>query len=122
MDILLSFFLLAIFASQLSGAFLLDFAQRGVALLLLHESASNPSASVDSVVKTINKLYPSDGLDQRIALSRADGYWPYIKEGREPPKKFVYGEFDISLLKQSLERACGLLHQDDKTIVFCGKT
>jgi hypothetical protein len=84
-------------------------------------SSKGSGVSVDNVVQGIYKLFPPEGLEQRIALSRKDGYWPYISKGEEPPKEFVYGEFDIYLLEQSLERARDLLQKNDEDIIFFGK-
>eukprot|EP00536_Pseudo-nitzschia_multiseries_P004072 jgi/Psemu1/237266/estExt_Genewise1.C_660022 len=67
----------------------------------------------------MDALFPRQGLDERIALSRKDGYWPFIKAGEDPPQEFVYGEFEFLLLEKSLERACELLEKDDEDIVFC---
>jgi hypothetical protein len=66
---------------------------------------SPPSVSPDDVVIALEALYPSSGLDERIALSRKDGYWPYIQKGEDPPQEFVYGEFDVGFFAHVLERA-----------------
>lgn len=79
----------------------------------------------DSVVRCIDELYPPQGLDQRIALSRKDGYWPFISAGEDPPQELVYGEFDVALLEQALQRSLELLlgrennNKNDDEIVFC---
>jgi len=107
---------------QLAGAFILATKDRPSNYVLQEtttSSESKGSVPVDSVVKAIYKLFPPEGLEQRIALSRKDGYWSYISSGQEPPKRFVYGEFDITLLEKSLERSCELLQKDNENIVFC---
>jgi hypothetical protein len=71
--------------------------------------SATPTVDFDSVVRCIDELYPPKGLDQRIALSRKDGYWPFISAGEDPPQELVYGEFDVSLLEQSLQRSLELL-------------
>lgn len=78
-----------------------------------------PDGHVEAIVDAIHEMFPPEGLDQRIALSRKDGYWPFIRNGEDPPQEFVYGEFDIVFLKQSLEKARELLGKDDEDIVFC---
>jgi hypothetical protein len=77
-----------------------------------------------SVLEAIDQAFPPQGLDQRTALSRKDGYWPYIEIGDEPPQELVYGEFDVPCFARILDRACELLqlqehsnNKDDK--VFC---
>mmetsp|Transcript_9678 Transcript_9678/g.24126 ORF Transcript_9678/g.24126 Transcript_9678/m.24126 type:complete len:355 (+) Transcript_9678:186-1250(+) len=74
---------------------------------------------VDSVVECIDELYPPQGLDQRIALSRKDGYWPFISTGEDPPQELVYGEFDVAFLDESLQKACQLIDTPESQIVFC---
>ena len=74
----------------------------------------NPYASPDTVsaagrpygevLKGIHALFPPQLLEQRNALSRAEGYWPYIQSGKQPPpKQFTYGEFDFYFLAQLLD-------------------
>jgi hypothetical protein len=70
----------------------------------------------DSVVRCIDALYPPQGLDQRIALSRKDGYWPFISAGEDPPQELVYGEFDVALLEQALQRSLEILGREPKNI------
>eukprot|EP00531_Pseudo-nitzschia_arenysensis_P012591 CAMPEP_0116147060 /NCGR_PEP_ID=MMETSP0329-20121206/17544_1 /TAXON_ID=697910 /ORGANISM="Pseudo-nitzschia arenysensis, Strain B593" /LENGTH=390 /DNA_ID=CAMNT_0003642945 /DNA_START=110 /DNA_END=1282 /DNA_ORIENTATION=+ len=98
---------------------------------LLAESATTTTTTttttaatntIDSVVERIDELYPPQGLDQRIALSRKDGYWPFISTGEDPPQQYVYGEFDIGFLNDSLMKACDFLLEDvpsNNEIVFC---
>jgi hypothetical protein len=92
--------------------------QQGTTSSRLYE-ISQSAAVVDSVVECIDELFPPQGLDERIALSRKDGYWPFIAAGEDPPQELVYGEFDVSFLEQSLERARELVDKDDEDIVFC---
>jgi hypothetical protein len=37
---------------------------------------------------------------RRNALSRTDGYWPYIQKGEDLPQQFTYGEFDFTFFAQ----------------------
>lgn len=41
----------------------------------------------------------------RNAASRADGYWTFISEGKEPPPDFTYGEFDLEFFAYLLDRS-----------------
>ena len=87
----------------------------------LGETTTEAASSVDTVVECIDELYPPQGLDQRIALSRKDGYWPFISTGEDPPQELVYGEFDVGLLDESLQKARQMLPSDkkDEEIIFC---
>jgi hypothetical protein len=66
------------------------------------------------VLTALEVLYPTSGLDQRIALSRKDGYWPFIQRGVDPPKEYVYGEFDIPFFAQVLQYV-GMKYQNTHT-------
>jgi SAM-dependent methyltransferase len=66
---------------------------------------STAANDVDQIIDALEALYPTAGLDQRIALSRKDGYWPFIQKGEDPPQEFVYGEFDLTFFSQVLEQA-----------------
>jgi len=87
----------------------------------LHDRVSAPEESIQQVVDAIEDLYPSAALDQRIALSRKDGYWPFIRKGEDPPQEFVYGEFDLEFFTQVVERATSYCAEEDgwKDKVFC---
>lgn len=75
----------------------------------------NPEANFDrqslsgvrygSVFDSLSVLYPPTDLEKRNAVSRSDGYWPYINSGEEPPKQFTYGEFDLYFFAELLDRA-----------------
>ncbi|KAL3930499.1 MAG: hypothetical protein SGBAC_011737, partial [Bacillariaceae sp.] len=69
-----------------------------------------------AILESIDEVFPPNLLDQRIALSRKDGYWPFISEGEDPPQEFVYGEFDVGFFCTALERA-RQLHPNPQT--FC---
>ena len=56
---------------------------------------NNNSYNNGLLLDAIEELFPSQQLQERIALSRKDGYWPYISTGQEPPSELVYGEYDI---------------------------
>ncbi|CAJ1967773.1 unnamed protein product [Cylindrotheca closterium] len=87
--------------------------------LSLLSSFQQPSHS--AVLESIDEVFPPNLLDQRIALSRKDGYWPFISEGEDPPQEFVYGEFDIEFFCNVLERARQLHpnQADDSPLTFC---
>jgi hypothetical protein len=72
---------------------------------LLENPISKSGVSNQQVVDGIDLILPPEGLDQRVALSRKDGYWPYITKGDEPPQEFVYGEFDTMFFAHMLDRA-----------------
>lgn len=64
----------------------------------------------------LSKLFPPAELDQRNALSRKDGYWPFINEGKDPPECFTYGEFDFYFFAELMDKAhayCKESHDDD---------
>jgi hypothetical protein len=73
---------------------------------------SKSGVSHQQVVDGIDLILPPEGLDQRVALSRKDGYWPYITKGDEPPQAFVYGEFDAMFFAHVLDRAHELYFQN----------
>jgi len=58
-----------------------------------------------SVLLGLKDLYPPQDLSKRNAISRSDGYWSYIKDGKEAPKHFTYGEFDFLFFCELLDRA-----------------
>ena len=66
------------------------------------------------MLEAMEDLYPSDGLDQRIATSRRDGYWPFIRDGYDPPSEFVYGEFDMTFFFQVVEKAMEVIRNSDE--------
>ncbi len=81
------------------------------------------SSSIPQVLEAIDQLFPPQKLDERIALSRKDGYWPFISSGDEPPQEFVYGEFNTAFFAQILQRAGEILAADNDSSfqnwVFC---
>ena len=58
-----------------------------------------------SVFDGLYILYPQNELERRNAVSRSDGYWPFINNGQEPPKQYTYGEFDLYFFAELLDRA-----------------
>ncbi|CAB9524886.1 Histone methylation protein DOT1 [Seminavis robusta] len=82
----------------------------------------HPAVSFDQVMEGLDLLYPPQDLEQRNAASRADGYWAYIKEGKDVPLETTYGEFDIEFFRRILERMMELYDNTDSTddkLVFC---
>jgi hypothetical protein len=79
---------------------------------------SSAATRYQPIIEAIDELFPPKGLDQRIALSRKDGYWPFISSGDEPPQEFVYGEFDVDFFSQVVDRAIELYGKDEAK-VFC---
>uniref|UniRef100_A0A7S2YAQ3 Histone-lysine N-methyltransferase, H3 lysine-79 specific n=1 Tax=Entomoneis paludosa TaxID=265537 RepID=A0A7S2YAQ3_9STRA len=70
-----------------------------------------PYASVQSALE---RLYPPTELDKRTALSRTDGYWPYLSKGKNPPQELTYGEFDFYFFAGLLDRAHELYLEDPR--------
>ena len=72
----------------------------------VHPDTTSPISGVrySQVLDGLHRLYPPSELETRNALSRKDGYWPYIREGKEPPNSFTYGEFDFYFFAQLLDR------------------
>jgi hypothetical protein len=72
-----------------------------------HDRLVSSSAGVDlaGVDRLLDELYPPSLLAGRNALSRTDGYWSYVRQGKEPPAALTYGEFDLHALAQLLETA-----------------
>jgi hypothetical protein len=77
------------------------------------DEQSRSSVRYGSVLDSLHILYPPTDLEKRNAVSRSDGYWPYINKGKDPPKQFTYGEFDVFFFAQLLDRA--LDHYDVKS-------
>jgi SAM-dependent methyltransferase len=78
-----------------------------------------------AVLAGLDRLFPPKALDQRNALSRSDGYWPYISKGEDPPQHLTYGEFDFYFFAQLLDQARSFydtssLGWDDKVFVDIG--
>lgn len=67
--------------------------------------ASLSGVRYSAVLSGLNKLFPPEGLDRRNALSRTDGYWPYIQKGEDPPQELTYGEFDLYFFAEILDLA-----------------
>jgi hypothetical protein len=84
-----------------------------------------PKKPVNELLDAIDTLFPPQGLPERMALSRKDGYWPFIQSGEEPPQEFVYGEFDVTFFCSVLDRARELLSAQnsdrdlDEEAIFC---
>lgn len=76
-------------------------------------SSLAPHTSVNDVLRGLHALYPPTSLDARNAASRADGYWRYVNENREPPKHLTYGEFDLTFFARLLDEARDLFESDD---------
>lgn len=95
--------------------------------------AENPDADFDkqslsgvrygSVFDSLYALYPPTDLEKRNAVSRSDGYWPFINSGQEPPKQFTYGEYDLYFFGELLDRALDYYneYQEIKSPTWDGK-
>ena len=69
------------------------------------ETRSISGVRFASVLSGMDKIFSPQDLDRRNALSRTDGYWPYIQKGEDPPQQFTYGEFDFYFFAELLDRA-----------------
>jgi len=58
-----------------------------------------------SVLQGLDILYPPTDLSSRNAVSRTDGYWPFVKDGNEPPQDLTYGEWDLPFFAQLVDRS-----------------
>jgi SAM-dependent methyltransferase len=75
------------------------------------EEAAQPieitvTTSQQAVFEALDFLYDSSLLEERNALSRTDGYWPYVESNRDPPREYTYGEFDLSFFAHLLTIYC----------------
>jgi SAM-dependent methyltransferase len=68
-------------------------------------ATSRSGVVLGQVLSGLNRLFSPSDLERRNALSRSDGYWPFIKDGDEPPLELTYGEFDFYFFSQLLDRA-----------------
>lgn len=83
---------------------------------------NNPTADPDqqsrsgvrygSVLDSLHVLYPPIDLEKRNALSRSDGFWPFINMGKDPPKHLTYGEYDLLFFAQLMDRALDHYNED----------
>ena len=72
--------------------------------------ANNTATSVSGVryshvLSGLEAIFPPTELDRRTALSRTDGYFPFLREGKDPPQEFTYGEFDFYFFASLLDAA-----------------
>lgn len=72
--------------------------------------------SYNDVLAGLHRLYPPSDLEKRNALSRTDGYWPYIQKGEDPPIELTYGEFDFYFFAQLIDKSRMLLQQRDPSL------
>lgn len=78
---------------------------------------SKSGVSYARVQSGLNVLYPPSELESRMASSRQDGYWPFLKKAKDPPPEFTYGEFDFGFFAKLLDMAHDLvLHNDPDAI------
>lgn len=80
---------------------------------------------ISKVEAGLDILYPPTDLEKRNAISRTDGYWSYVNQGKQPPKELAYGEFEIPFFAELLDRAAGYYHEwngSDHNSGWSGKT
>jgi hypothetical protein len=68
-------------------------------------TVSSSGVVLGEVHDQLEQYYPTAQWQQRNAVSRTDGYWPYLQQGRDPPAANTYGEFDFYSFAQLLEVA-----------------
>jgi hypothetical protein len=68
-------------------------------------TVSSSGVVLGEVHDRLEQYYPTAQWQQRNAVSRTDGYWPYVQQGRDPPAANTYGEFDFYSFAQLLEVA-----------------
>ena len=76
---------------------------------------STSGVPYSTVLDALHEVLPPDELESRNAVSRSDGYWRYIQEGKEPPLELTYGEFDFAFFAELLD---GVADDDDG--LLCG--
>lgn len=81
---------------------------------------SSPSSilSYNQVKDIIEYHYPTKLIEERNAMSRTDGYWPFIQKGISiPPKQYTYGEYDFDFFTTILNEIPSLLsnHNSNNT-------
>ena len=85
--------------------------------------ASGPRASGSSdaaAAALLDTLYPPEELELRNALSRKDGYWPFVSKKEKPPIALAYGEFPLPFFSAVLDRACAAARCSDRAnATFC---
>ena len=95
------------------------------ALAVDSTTTSAAGVSYKSVLDRLHQLFPPSDLEKRNALSRTDGYWPFIQQGEDPPSHLTYGEFDFYFFAQLLDKAMEQLQRPPKQqpkqqdVVFC---
>lgn len=65
---------------------------------------SRAGVRYSEVLSGLNALFPPEDLEKRNAASRTDGYWSFIREGKDPPKQLTYGEFDFYFFADLLDK------------------
>ena len=76
----------------------------------------------EDVLQGLYRLYPPSDYADRNAVSRAGGYWPFIKEGEEPPLELTYGEFDLPFFAEILDAAHRFSNKENVGATWAGKT
>lgn len=84
---------------------------------------SRSGVRYSEVVTGLNILFPPQDLEKRNAMSRTDGYWPFINTGKDPPKQFTYGEFDFFFFADLLDQAIDYFNEyhDENITSWDGK-
>lgn len=56
----------------------------------------------------MDEIYPPSEVAQRNAVSRKDGYWPFVARNEIPPQDFVYGEFPLDFFQELVSIAVSI--------------
>ena len=76
----------------------------------------------NNILSCLSFLYPPEGLSDRNAISRTDGYWKFISVGEEPPQTLTYGEFDFLFFADLLDKVLSMHggNASEKTFIDIG--
>ena len=99
---------------------LFSIAANSLGLIESQNAKSISGVSYSDVIDGLDLLYPPSELSQRNALSRTDGYWPFVKDGQTPPPEYTYGEIDLPFFAQLLDKANDFVSENGwKDSTFC---
>ena len=76
----------------------------------------------NTILSCLSFLYPPEGLSDRNAISRTDGYWKLFSVGEEPPQTLTYGEFDFLFFADLLDKVLSMHggNASEKTFIDIG--
>lgn len=83
------------------------------------DSRSTAGVAYGSVFKALQEMFPSAALEQRNTISRSEAYWPYVRQGQDPPQRLTYGEFDFYFFAELLDMVQPYLKHKGSGTTFC---